>query len=140
MSVTPAQILNRAFERHYQPWNWSIQFTALWLFGLTLLFHSYLLLAATLVLFGTGFFQLHMPQDPENRWFSFVKKGVEWEKNWVAAPWTFYKWRRFLFVLIMAYFLVWALWTLEYATLGLFIGFGYLIKVMVENKEAGIDP
>lgn len=138
--VTPAQLLNLALERHHQPWNWSLHFVALWLFGLTLLFHSYLLLAATFIILGTGLFQLNLSQNPGNRWFSFVDDGVEWEKNWIAAPWGFYKWRRFLFILVVTGILIWALWTREYATLLLIVGFAYLVTVMVENKSSGIDP
>ena len=82
--VTPAELFRLALLRHHQPWNWSFQFVALWLFGLTLLLHSYLLLAATFIMLGTGFFQLHLSQNLENRWFSFVERGIEWEKNWIA--------------------------------------------------------
>ena len=140
MIITPAELFTLALKRHQQPWNWSLQFSALWLFGLTLLFHSYLLLAVTFIIVGTGFFQLNLPKNLENRWFSFVEEGIEWEKNWIAAPWNFYKWKRFLFVLFVAGVLVWALWSREYASLLLITGFAYLVKVMVENKSAGIEP
>jgi len=139
MAVTPAELFALALERHRQPWNWSFQFAAVWVFGLTLLFHSYLLLAVTLIFFGAGFFHLDLPPVPGNRWISFVKKGVEWEKNWIAAPWNLIKWKRFLFVVVVSGVLVWALWTREYAALGLILGFACLVKVMVDNKAAGID-
>jgi glucan phosphoethanolaminetransferase (alkaline phosphatase superfamily) len=139
MTVTPAELFALALERHQQHWNWSFQFVAALVFGLVLLFHSYLLLAVSLVLFGVGFFQLNLPPFEKKWWISFVKKGVEWEKNWIAAPWNLIKWRRFLFVLVATCVLVWALWIREYAALGLILGFAYLVKVKAENKAAGID-
>jgi len=140
MFVTPAQLFTLALERHRQPWNWTIQFITLWMFGLTLLFHSYLLLVTSFILLGAGFYQLNLPPAPDNFWFSFVEKSVEWEKNWFGAPWNFIKWYRFLFVVAVAGVVIWALWTAELAMLGLVMGFVYLARVMVENKMGGIDP
>ncbi len=140
MAVTPADLYSLALERHRQPWNWSLQFAALWLSGLTLLFHSYLLLATALIFSGTGFFRLSLPDPPENRWFAYVDRCVEWEKNWLAAPWNFYKWGRFLFVLALGSALIWSLWTRELAALGLVMGFVCLMRVRGANRTDGIDP
>jgi len=140
MTVTPSEIFKLALARHREPWNWTLHLATLFCFALTLLFHSYLILAATTIFFGTGFFRLKLPEPPKNRWFTMVKRAVEWEKNWVAYPWTFRKWWRFLFTLLIVYVTIWALWTREPVTIALLIGFSYLLKVMTENKAKGIDP
>lgn len=140
MVVTPAQLFELALKRHQMVWNWTLHFAVLFGFALTLLLHSYLMLAATLIVFGAGFFELNMPQPPDNRWFRMVAEAIEWEKDWLAYPWNFDKWWRFLFVLLVACISIWALWMQEPLALGLLIGFAYLIKVVRENRDGGIDP
>ena len=140
MVVTPSELVALALRRHMEPWNWSFQCAALCLFCLTLLFHSYLLLAAALILLGTGFFRLGLDDPPDNRWFQFVRRALEWEKNWIAAPWNWYKIRRFGFALTVAAITVWALWTSESAAIGLIVGFAVLARVVAENRGKGIDP
>lgn len=140
MVVTPSELFNLALSRHRQPWNWTLQFAALGLLCLTLLFHSFLFLAAAVIFFGTGFFQLGLDDPPENGWFRFVAAGVEWEKNWVAAPWNWHKIWRFGFVLLVSAALIWALWVREPAALAIFVGFAVLARVVFENKDGGIVP
>lgn len=77
---------------------------------------------------------------PDNRWLAFVKRGITWEKNWIAAPWNWPKWWRFTFFLFIAAVFVWALWVLELAALMLLGTLAYLWTVMLENKAAGIEP
>ncbi|WP_238528154.1 hypothetical protein [Pseudodesulfovibrio mercurii] len=127
-------------SRHRQPWNWSLHAAALVLFGLALFAHGYLLLAASLILLGAGFFELDLPAPPENWWFGLARRGVEWEKNWSAAPWNRVKWSRLLGALLLAGVLVWGLWVRELAALGLLFGFAVLVWVMRRNREDGIDP
>lgn len=140
MVISPAELLALALARHQTPWNWTLHCVALFGFMLTLLFHSYLMLAVTLILFGAGFFDLGLPDSPDNRWLVFVRRRVEWEKDWIAYPWSFRKVSRFFFVLLLGCVLIWALWTGEPAALALFVGFAFLIKVLAENKAGGIDP
>lgn len=139
MLPSPKHIFSLALERHRQPWNWTFQFASLWLFGLALLFHSYLTLAASFILLGTGFFHIHVPV-PDNRWFAFVVRSVEWEKNWIGAPWNWYKLWRLIASLLIGGITVWALWTRALAALMLIIALAYLWQVMIENKDAGIEP
>jgi hypothetical protein len=140
MIVTPSSLFALAVSRHRQPWNWSLHFAALVLFGLTLFSHSYLMLAASLILLGVGFFELRLDGPPENRWFRFVSRGVEWEKNWSAAPWNRVKWSRLVFTVLVAGVAVWALWVRELAALMLLAGFAVLAWVVRQNRENGIDP
>jgi len=140
MFTTPTKLLELAIERHRKPWNWTIQFAGVSLLCLTLLAHSYLLLAASLILLGTGFLDLNMDDPPDNRWFKFVTAGVEWEKNWVALPWNFAKIFKFTLVMIILGALIWVLVVRELAAIGLFIGFVYLARVVIENKESGVEP
>lgn len=140
MVVTPAELAELALKRHREPWNWTIQFAALPLACLTFLTHSYLLAATTLILISAGFLHLKMDEAPDNRWFRFVHAAVEWEKNWIAAPWNWYKGLRFLFFLLVSALTIWALWTHELATLGLLLGFAVLVRVVRENKQDGIEP
>ena len=140
MTVTPSELASLALARHMEPWNWTLQFSALALLSPTLLFHSYLLLAATLILFGTGFFRLHLDDPPDNRWFRFVHQAQEWEKDWLAAPWNWYKIKRFVFAILVAAATVWALWTSEPAAIGLIVGFAVLTRLVAKNKQDGIDP
>jgi len=109
-------------------------------FALTMAAHSSLLFAASLVLFGAGFFDLNLPEIPENRWIRFVSSAVEWEKNWVAAPWNWYKIRRFIICLFITGITLWALWTRDLAVLALIVAFGYLLHVRRDNIDGGIDP
>ncbi len=139
MVVTPSELITLALKRHRMPWNWTLHCAALVAFALTMLFHSYLILATSMIFFGAGFYDLNMPTPPDNRWFQFVHKGVEWEKDWVAYPWSFSKTWRFAFTVVVATIISWALWTREPGTIGLLIGFAYLIKVVRENKKGGID-
>lgn len=140
MSVTPSHLFALAVERHREPWNWTLHFASLFGFALTLFLHSYLLLATSLILFGAGLFNLDMPDMPDTRWRRFVRQAVEWEKNWIAYPWTFYKTWRFVFAVAVAAFLIWALWVREPSALALLLGFACLARVVRENKDAGIDP
>lgn len=140
MAVTPSEIFALALERHRQPWNWTLHFAALVGFLLTLVLHSYLMFAATVIVFGAGFFDLHMPLMQEGRWQRFMHDGVEWEKNWIAAPWNWRKTWRLLVVLGMIYTTIWAFWTREPVAISLIIAFIYLAKVVRENIEGGIDP
>ncbi|WFS62220.1 hypothetical protein LF599_16395 [Pseudodesulfovibrio thermohalotolerans] len=140
MTVTPSSLFALAVSRHRQPWNWCLHVAALVLFCLALLAHGYLLLAVSLILLGAGFFELKLPDLPDNRWFRLARRGVEWEKNWSAAPWNRVKWTRLLFFFALAGLTVWALWVRELATLMLLIGFAVLVRVMRENRKSGIDP
>ncbi|MCJ2165860.1 MULTISPECIES: hypothetical protein [unclassified Pseudodesulfovibrio] len=139
MAVTPSELFDLALVRHRQPWNWSLHCASMVLFCLTLLAHSYLLLASSMILFGTGFFSLNLGDPPQNRWFGFVAACVEWEKNWVAAPWNWVKWSRLLFVVCLAGAIAWVLWTRELAGIGLLVGFAALVRVVKENKDNGVD-
>jgi hypothetical protein len=140
MGVTPSSLFALAVIRHRQPWNWSLHCAALVLFCLTLLAHSYLMLAASLILLGVGFFELKLDEPPDNRWFKFARRGVEWEKDWSAAPWNRVKRARLVFALLAAGFAVWALWVRELAGLMLVAGFAVLAWVVRQNRENGIDP
>lgn len=138
--MTPSEIFALALKRHRKPWNWTLHFVGLIGFGLTLLLHSYLMFATSLILFGAGSFDLQLPVTSDNRWLRFVAKAIEWEKDWVAAPWNWYKTRRFLFVLAVVFVSIWALWTRDGVVLCLLVAFAYLLKVMKENIAGGIDP
>jgi len=140
MPVTPSEILTLAIQRHRQPWNWTLHFCGLAGFALSLMLHSYLLFAASLIIFGAGFFELGLPPVKENRWLRFVHEAVEWEKNWIAAPWNWQKIWRFGVFLMFAVLFIWACWEQEPVAIALFSGFAYLAKVVRENKEGGIDP
>lgn len=140
MIVTPSELVGLALARHREPWNWTLHFAALWLLCPALLFHSALFLAAALILSGAGFFRLGLGAPPDNRWFRFVRRCLEWEKNWIAAPWNRHKTGRFVFALAAAVAVVWALWTREPAALALIIGFAVLARVVAENRKNGIDP
>lgn len=140
MAVTPSSLFGLAVSRHRQPWNWSLHCAGLSLFALALFTHGYLVLAASLILLGTGFFELDLGAPPENLWFRFVHRGVEWERNWSAAPWNRGKWWRLLMAVVLAGVTAWALWVRELATLMLLVGFAVLIRVRQRNRDAGIDP
>jgi hypothetical protein len=140
MVVTPSSLFALAVSRHRQPWNWSLHCAALILFCLALLGHSYLTLAAALILLGVGFFELRLEEPPDNRWFRFERLGVAWEKNWGAAPWNRVKWLRLLLALSLIGFAAWALWVRELAGLMLLAGFAVLAAVVRQNRENGIDP
>lgn len=140
MSVTPSQLFDLALFRHRQPWNWSLHFAALVLFCLTLLGHSYLLLAASLILLGAGFFDLKLGDPPGNLWFGFVKRGVEREKNWASLPWNWAKWLWLLITLCLALAVIWVLWTRELAGLGLLAGFGALAWAAGQNRANNEGP
>lgn len=140
MAVTPSELFDLALSRHRQPWNWTLHLAGLCGLGLTLLLHSPLLLAASLIMFGAGFFQWPEPPGLDSRWFRFTRQAVEWEKNWIAYPWSVHKWAWFLLTLFTVFVTVWALWTRELATLGILAGFAYLAKVVRENKANDIDP
>lgn len=139
MAVTPSELFGLALKRHREPWNWTLHCASLLAFALTLLLHSYLLFATSLILLGAGFFDLKMPEPPKNRWFKFAEEGVEWEKDWVAYPWTFRKIWRFAFVVLVSLIVCWVLVTRELSALGMLMGFAYLIKVVRDNRESGID-
>lgn len=140
MPISPSELSALAQARRREPWNWTSQFVALAFLCPTLFFHSSLALAATLIFFGVGFFRLELPAPPDNRWFRFVHRAIEWEKNWLAAPWSWYKSWRFGFVLLAATAVARALWTRDLAMLALIAGFGVLARVARENKKNGIDP
>ncbi|NDV19628.1 hypothetical protein GO013_09375 [Pseudodesulfovibrio sp. JC047] len=140
MTITPSDLFQLATQRHRQPWNWSLHFTALISCCLAVLFHSPFFLTATIILGAVGFLELRMKTTPNTRWFRFVHAGIEWEKDWFATPWNTGKWTRFLLVFCIAIFFLWALWSRELAALALIIGFGALIRVMVENYKNGIKP
>lgn len=140
MVATPSDIRKLAIERHQSTWNWTMHFAAVIGFGLTLLFHSYILLACSTVLFGAGFFKPGLPVLRETRWTRFVARAVEWEKNWIAAPWNSYKIWRFTVVLLLATIAIWALWTGDAVVLALFVGFGFLVHVVRDNMAGGIKP
>ena len=139
MTVIPSELFDLALVRHRQPWNWSLHCAALVLFCLTLLAHSYLLLAASLILLGTGFLALDLDRPPGNRWFGLVDSMVEWEKNWAAAPWGWYKRARLLFTVCLTVAVIWALWTCELAALGLLMGFAALAWVVRDNRKNNAD-
>jgi hypothetical protein len=140
MAVTPSDILDLALARHRRPWNFTAHFVALAFFALALLLHSFLLFAASLIFFGAGFFELSLSAMPEGRWLRFVRGMIEWERNWSVLPWTAGKWARTGFVALLVCVLVWALWTVDLVVLALFCGFGYLARVVAENRAGGIDP
>jgi hypothetical protein len=140
MAVTPSSLFALAVSRHRQPWNWSLHFAALVLFCLALFWHSYLMLAASLILLGVGFFELGLDGPSDNRWFRFAHGGVEWEKNWSAAPWNWVKWSRLAFAVLAAGFAAWALWGRVLEALMLLAGFAVLGWVVRLNRENGIDP
>lgn len=140
MAVTPSEILALAIERHRRPWNWTLHFAGLVGMALTLLLHSYLMFAVALITAGAGFFDLKLPPMTESRWKHFVNDGVEWEKNWIAAPWNWRKIWRFGFFLLVAAFSIWALWAQEPVAVSLILAFTYLLKVVRENKKGGVDP
>lgn len=140
MIVTPSSLFELAVRRHRQPWNWSLHFAALVLFGCALFGRSYLALAAATVLFAAGFFELNLGEPPEGRWFRWVRRCVERERNWAAAPWNLAKWWRLAVFLPVCGALAWALWVRELAALMLFVCFAVLLRVRRENRENGIDP
>jgi hypothetical protein len=140
MTLTPSDIFVLALRRHRTPWNFTVQAAAMGCFVLTLLLHSFLLLATSLIFFGAGFFELPLPEMGDGRWRRFVMAMIEWEKNWSSLPWTFRKWARFICVLILACVLLWALWAVDILVLCLFAAFGYLAHIVAENRDAGIDP
>lgn len=140
MVATPSDILSLALKRHRLVWNWTAHFAALCFLSLALLLHSYLLFAVSTALFGAGFFEMGLPEMADCRWRRYVARMVEWEKNWVAAPWNWPKWWRLLFVLALASVTVWALWTQNPPVLAMLAAFAYLARVVKENREAGIDP
>lgn len=140
MATTPAEVFALALARHRLLWNWTAHFAALCLFAFTLLFHSYVLLAVTLALFGAGFYELGLPEMKDGRWRQFVLRMIEWEKNWIAAPWIWGKWWRFLFICSVVLVVVWALWTGNPPVIMVLISFAYLSHVVRENKKRGVDP
>lgn len=140
MAVTPSQLFALAVSRHREPWNWTFHCAALVLFCLCLLAHSYLFLAASLILLGAGFFRLPLDPPPDNRWFRFTRRFLQWERNWSATPWTGRKIARLAFAVLAAAVTVWALWTREPAALALLAGFLVLSRVVSANREGGIDP
>lgn len=140
MVVTPSELAALALARHQEPWNWTFQAAGLCLLCPALFFHSFLFLAAALIFLGAGFFRLQLGPPPDNRWFRLVHNALEWEKNWLAAPWNRYKIIRFAFVIGTSIALTLALWTREAAALALLLGFAVLARVAVENKQNGIDP
>lgn len=140
MAVTPSEILALAFERHRLPWNWTLHFAGLAGLALTLLLHSYLMFAATLIVMGAGFFELNLPPMKNGPWHRFVVAGVDWERNWLAAPWNWRKTWRFAVFLLVAAIIIVSLWAQEPVAVALIIAFAYLAKVVRENIEGGIDP
>ncbi len=140
MPVTPAQLLSLAIARHHQPWNWSLHFAALLLLCLALLFHGYLLLAAAMILFGAGFFPLNLSTPKKNRWFAFVQRRIEAQKDWTAQPWTGPKVLRLTILCMVLLYAAWALWVREWASLGLLLGFAALYPLIAENRAGGIKP
>jgi len=140
MVVTPSEIFELALERHRRPWNWTLHFAGLAGLALTLLLHSYLMLATTLIVMGAGFFELNLPPMKIGRWRRFATAGVEWERDWLAAPWNWRKiWRFGVFLIILIIVIV-SLWMQEPVAVSLIIAFAYLAKVVRENIEGGIDP
>jgi len=140
MTVTPSELFDLALARHRSPWNWTVHFAALWVLVLVLPTHSALVLSAGLILLAGGFFRWPAPERTGTRWLRFVHKAVEWEKDWIAAPWNRYKWVRFLLFLLLAGVTGWALWNRDLAVLALLAGMGFLFRIMRENKDLGIDP
>lgn len=140
MTVTPSDLVRLALERHRMEWNWTAHFAALVCLALALLLHSGLLLAAALILLAAGTFDAGLPPMRAGRWQRFVRRGVEWEKNWAAASWDLGKSARFIIFMVGCVVSVWALWTRELATLGLLVGLGLLYWVMLDNLSGGIDP
>lgn len=139
MSLKPADLIKLALSRHREPWNWTFHIAGLCAFALCLLFHSYLLFASTLIFIGTGFYALKLRPMRKGRWLTFQKQAVEWEKDWIAYPWTYSKWWRFLVILLVAAVFMWALWTRDIAVLCLYVAGAYFVKVVRENKAKGID-
>lgn len=140
MTVTPSDIFELAVNRHREPWNWTLHFAAMCGFAATMLTHSFLMFAASLIVFGAGFFELGLPPMGDGRWLKFVKERIEWEKNWAAAPWNWHKIWRLAVVVLLSGVAIWALWTRDAGVLLLFLGFGYLVRVMKENMSGGIKP
>ena len=140
MAVTPSELLALAIKRHRSPWGWTVHFAGLAVLILALPTHSGLVLSAAIILLGAGFFRWPEPTRTDTRWHRFVHRGVEWEKNWIAAPWNRYKWLRLLFFLLIAGVTTWALWTRDIAILALLAAFAYLIRIVRENRDLGIDP
>lgn len=140
MAFAPSDLAQLALRRHREPWNWTFHFTALCMLCTALLLHSSLLTAAALIFFGTGFFPLNLDPPPDNRWFRFVRRAVEKEKNWAAAPWNRHKTGWFCLGLAIVSIVIWALWVREPATLALLLGFAVLARVVEENRRGGIDP
>lgn len=140
MTVTPSELFDLALSRHRQPWGWTVHLAGLAGLGLAMLLHSGLTLAAAIILLGSGFFHWPDPPNQDTRWFRFVHQAVEWEKDWVAYPWTWRKWMWFLFSLGCTLYICWALWVREAASLALLAGFVVLARVIHENRENGIDP
>lgn len=140
MITTPSDLRKLALKRHRTTWNWTMHFAAIITFCLTLLLHSFILLACSLILLGTGFFKLNLPALKDNRWTRFVDHAVEWEKDWYAAPWNYHKTWRFVMALLLIALAAWALWTRDAVVLALFVGFGFLVYVVRDNKAGGIKP
>ncbi|WP_247648428.1 hypothetical protein [Pseudodesulfovibrio sp. zrk46] len=140
MTVTPSELFQLALKRHQEPWNWTLHFIGVVGFAITLFAHSYLMFAASLIIFGAGFFDLKMPKPVKNSWFALVAGAVEWEKDWLSTPWNWYKIWRFGFVMTVLAITIWALVTRDGAVLCAIVGFAYLIKIMRENIDAGIEP
>ena len=140
MSVTPSALFDLAVARHREPWNWTLHASAAGLFCLALLAHSFLLLAASMILGGVGFLRLDLETPPDNLWFRIVASAVTWERNWAAAPWNRGKWSRFLLTCSLTGVAVWALVIRELAVLGLLVCVAALIRVAWENRQNGIKP
>lgn len=140
MATTPSEVFYLALARHQLVWNWTVHFAALCLFALTLLFHSYLLLAVSLACLGAGFFDMGLPEMKDGRWRRFVLGMIEWEKNWIAAPWIWLKWLRLICVTMVALLSIWALWTQNPPVLAVLGASGYLVHVVRDNKRRGVDP
>jgi len=140
MEVTPSQLFSLALKRHRIPWNWTVHFIGLIGFSLSLMLHSYLMFATSFIVLGAGFFELGLPQMRQGRWQRFVHDSVEWEKNWVAAPWNWRKIWRFIFVLTMIFLSLWSLIAQEPVAISLLLAFIYLLTIVRKNKEGGIDP
>ncbi|WP_419785670.1 hypothetical protein [Pseudodesulfovibrio sp.] len=129
-----------ALARHRSHWNWTLHLAGLVVLALSLLLHGPLTASAGLILLGAGFFSWPEPPHTDGRWQRFVRAGIEWEKDWIAAPWNRRKWIPFLAALLIGGYILWALWVRELASLALLIGFAVLLRVRKENKENGIDP
>ena len=140
MAVTPSELFELAVTRHRQPWNLSLHCAGAGLFALALLAHSYLLLAAALILLGAGFLALEQGVPPDNGWFRRMAAVAEWEKDWASLPWNWRKIWRFGLAVLLCLIAVWALWTGEPAAIGLLIGGAALAWVIRDNREKDAWP